>query len=475
MELLLSRGAAINAVNNGKCSALHVAVNKQHAQCVKVLLRHHCDVNLQDSYGDTALHDAIGKDALDIIDALCSCERVDFTLRNKRGFNVLHHAALKGNAYATEKLMARARHLVDVKKEDGFAALHLAALNGHKDVAAILLSSNGGNAKVDLRNNRRQTPLHLATSQGHWALVEFLVHHNADIASIDADGDTVIHIAIVKSPNQSNVVPTPESCQDSPLIYAIWQNLARQGVKTELALVCFLVNVDRSCTLLEHARNSKNKTPLDLLETDSQLAPYINLIRCYQYQSHNNQLEIENSSTSESSIYQIDTVLQSEVVHGTRKCISGSGDASECHNCLGTVTNAMKEREGNRFDPGSSLAIINCTHCGHGIAKTKDGQIATGEISLAKQKEKIKDNVLDEKEKEEDQDKEREKDKDLERLRYLETRIADLEEANMCSICMERRRNVAFLCGHGACEHCAAPLKTCHMCRKVITKKINLY
>lgn len=98
MELLLSRGAAINAVNNGRCSALHVAVNKQHAQCVKVLLRYHCDVNLQDSYGDTALHDAIGKDALDIIDALCACERVDFRLRNKRGFNVLHHAALKGNA-----------------------------------------------------------------------------------------------------------------------------------------------------------------------------------------------------------------------------------------------------------------------------------------------------------------------------------------------------------------------------------------
>lgn len=103
MELLLSRGAPMNTMNNGKCSALHVAVNKKHVQCVKFLLRHQCDVNLQDSYGDTALHDAIGKDAigkdaLDIIDALCSCERVDFTLRNKRGFNVLHHAALKGNA-----------------------------------------------------------------------------------------------------------------------------------------------------------------------------------------------------------------------------------------------------------------------------------------------------------------------------------------------------------------------------------------
>lgn len=101
-----------------------------------------------------------------------------------------------------------------------------------------------------------------------------------------------------------------------------------------------------------------------------------------------------------------------------------------------------------------------------------DGQLATGEVSIANSEEKSKD-MSEGKRKEEISD--REKDKDLERLRYLETRVADLEEANMCSICMERRRNVAFLCGHGACEHCAAPLKTCHMCRKTITKKINLY
>lgn len=118
-------------------------------------------------------------------------------------------------------MVARARHLVDVKKEDGFAALHLAALNGHREVAVILLSQNGGRAKVDLRNNRRQTPLHLATSQGHWSLVELLVHHNADIGSTDEDGDSVLHIAIAKSPNQQTAVPTPESSRDSPLIYAV--------------------------------------------------------------------------------------------------------------------------------------------------------------------------------------------------------------------------------------------------------------
>lgn len=61
------------------------------------------------------------------------------------------------------------------------------------------------------------------------------------------------------------------------------------------------------------------------------------------------------------------------------------------------------------------------------------------------------------------------------RLKYLESRIAEIEESYTCSICMERRRNVAFLCGHGACDNCSQTLRTCHMCRKLIARKINLY
>jgi len=62
-----------------------------------------------------------------------------------------------------------------------------------------------------------------------------------------------------------------------------------------------------------------------------------------------------------------------------------------------------------------------------------------------------------------------------ERLRYLENKFAEIEETYCCSICMERRRNIAFLCGHGACERCADVLTTCHMCRMPIKQKINLY
>ncbi|XP_011869057.1 PREDICTED: E3 ubiquitin-protein ligase MIB2-like isoform X1 [Vollenhovia emeryi] len=480
IQHLLAYGAAINAVNDSKCSALHVAVNKRAENGVGMLLFHACHVNLQNAHGNTALHEAIERNKLEIITMLTDQLTVDLTLRNDLGCNVLHLAALKGNADAMEFLVlcpqfAINTQLVDVKiKEDGFAPLHLAALNGHREVANILLSLPGRRAKVDLRNNRRQTPLHLATSQGHWSLVELLVHHNADLGSTDEDGNTVLHIAIAKSTNQQSAVPTSESSRDSPLIYAIWQNLAEQGAKTQLALACFLISVDKSGTLLEKARNNQKKTPLDLLEGTPQATLLADLLRSYKYQSHSTQLEIENNpSTSyvEPPTYRIDNISQSEGLRGAKKNVAGSGDAAECRNSSGIIADAKQE---NRIDPSSSVTLVGCARRGHTVVKTQalqDGQLATGEGSIANPEDRSKDS-LEGKRKEEIVDREKEKDK--ERLCYLETRVADLEKANTCSICMERRRNVAFLCGHRACEHCAAPLKTCHMCRKRITKKINL-
>lgn len=47
IDMLLTHGMNVNIVNKSQCSALHIAVNKQFRQCVKVLLCHQCDPNLQ--------------------------------------------------------------------------------------------------------------------------------------------------------------------------------------------------------------------------------------------------------------------------------------------------------------------------------------------------------------------------------------------------------------------------------------------
>jgi E3 ubiquitin-protein ligase mind-bomb len=51
MLLLLQTGADVNALNTSQCSALHIAINKQHVHCVRVLLQYNCDVNVQVYYG----------------------------------------------------------------------------------------------------------------------------------------------------------------------------------------------------------------------------------------------------------------------------------------------------------------------------------------------------------------------------------------------------------------------------------------
>ena len=48
LQILLGKsGAAINCANKNGRTALHIAVFKQHAECVQVLLKFNADVNKQ--------------------------------------------------------------------------------------------------------------------------------------------------------------------------------------------------------------------------------------------------------------------------------------------------------------------------------------------------------------------------------------------------------------------------------------------
>ena len=61
------------------------------------------------------------------------------------------------------------------------------------------------------------------------------------------------------------------------------------------------------------------------------------------------------------------------------------------------------------------------------------------------------------------------------KYQLLERKMRKLEEAFVCCICVERKKNVIFLCGHGTCRSCAEQLKTCPICQKPIEKKISTY
>ncbi|XP_017000069.2 E3 ubiquitin-protein ligase MIB2 [Drosophila takahashii] len=531
MRVLLQHGAEVNFLNSSHCSALHICAHKKTPHCVRELLQHNANVNIQDSYGDTALHDAIGKENTEVVELLCNAPNLDFTVKNNRGFNVLHHAALKGNVVAARRILLLSRQLVNVRKDDGFAALHLAALNGHAQVVETLVTE--GQAELDIRNNRRQTPFLLAVSQGHAGVIERLVRLSCDVNAKDEDGDNAMHLCVIKKSNlQSAAEPQPEEAPEihkfylslvqtsvraeDRLMYSILIYLSRSGCRVELNNANASIfewitdrnirqlifgqqgeaeSLPRNLQALEMSAASgeevsattgaesngagpaapppPQRQQLDLMPKPNELpsagaAPStpsaspgvkkLNSDAVQQNAAVSPQVAPRKKApkppvTSSSSVLEAGAAGPSpspvQIVSGPQECIV-------CNEILQLV----------RFEPCQhqiaceecGIRMKKCLRCGVVIERrlTASGRIVALPTSTSSPS-----------------DPTRLPSGDL--LRYLENKVQEFEESHFCGICMERKRDVAFLCGHGACSHCAETLRTCHMCRKTILKKINLY
>lgn len=72
VDMLLNRGARINATNMGDDTALHLAASHGHLDCVSILLRNKADVNPLNEHGNTPLHYACFWGFQDIAEMLLS-------------------------------------------------------------------------------------------------------------------------------------------------------------------------------------------------------------------------------------------------------------------------------------------------------------------------------------------------------------------------------------------------------------------
>ncbi len=60
-------------------------------------------------------------------------------------------------------------------------------------------------------------------------------------------------------------------------------------------------------------------------------------------------------------------------------------------------------------------------------------------------------------------------------LARLQQQLQEIREQVHCPICMDRVKNMVFLCGHGVCQNCGDRIQECPICRKQIEKSIILY
>ncbi|UJR29793.1 hypothetical protein I4U23_017339 [Adineta vaga] len=60
-------------------------------------------------------------------------------------------------------------------------------------------------------------------------------------------------------------------------------------------------------------------------------------------------------------------------------------------------------------------------------------------------------------------------------LTSLQQQLEEIREQVHCPICMDRLKDMIFLCGHGVCQNCGNRLQEYPICRKQIEKSIILY
>lgn len=316
---------------------------------------------------------------------------------------------------------------------------------------------------------------------GHCAVIELLVKLKANVNAKDEDGDTALHVALLKRANITSEVHQ----EDSPAIYIIYQQLSYVSeYRMALAIACYLIQV--RCDI--ETINAKNQTALSLLQ-DPQLEE---LLKSFKPKTNTNDI---HEGVNALSITDRAVPEGFNLTEFSPRNSPSHNSSNSSENATGRKSRSNTRRlpdEINKVDNAASVAKepsspkmskkpVECTVCSElseeNVCLEPCGHKPACEDCASRMKKCLQCGCCVQKRVTKDGRviPAKSRQPSAERMRYLECKIAEIEETHGCSICMERRRNIVFLCGHGACAKCADTLKTCHMCRKTITKKIPIY
>jgi ankyrin repeat protein len=164
IDLLLARGAAVNAKDSQESTPLHYAARGGDDETGKVLLARGADLNAVDNCGRTPLH-------------LAAQARYVSRAEDMAELLLSHGAQLE------------ARDL------EGRTPLMYAARDGKDGIAVVLITSG---AEINTKDNMGTTPLAYASESLHLSrdVVDLLISKGANINAIDKDGGTPLDYAL---------------------------------------------------------------------------------------------------------------------------------------------------------------------------------------------------------------------------------------------------------------------------------------
>ncbi|CAH3175858.1 unnamed protein product [Porites evermanni] len=392
----------------------------------------------------------------------------DVTVANNNGFNALQHAALRGNPSAMRILLSKLPRpwIVNEKKDDGYTALHLAALNNHTEVAELLVKQ--AKANKDIQNTNLQTPLHLAVERQHTQIVRLLVREGAKLDLTDKDGDTPLHESL-----RHHTLSQLRQLQDMQDVGKLLMGLGTQGAdkKSSASIALFLAANGADLNI----KNKKGQTPVDLCP-DPNLCKA--LAKCHK----------DRASGSQKNNSNLASLVDEDENEGLDECMVCSdmkrdmlfgpcGHVATCSLCSSRVKKCLMCKEAVQ----SRTKIEECLVCSEKIARTLfkpcGHMVACENCALLMKKcvqcrESIEEFIpfivcCG--------GKARTGNSSPFAGYHVRDHGVNKLVKNWNDIKMDRRKNLIFLCGHGACQLCGDRMQECPMCRKPVERRILLF
>ena len=190
VELLLSKGALIEAINSSSDTPLILAARNGYTSIMELLLLNGASGEAMDGDNSVLLHRATLSGYTRTVELLISKGASIEAMDGDRN-TPLHCAAFNGHTSTVELLLSKGA-LIEAMDVDNNTPLHSAASNGHTTTVELLLAKGASTEAMGYLN---KTPLHDAALYGHNSTMELLLAKGSSIEAMDESNHTPLHLA----------------------------------------------------------------------------------------------------------------------------------------------------------------------------------------------------------------------------------------------------------------------------------------
>jgi ankyrin repeat protein len=220
VKSLLNKGANINAKNRVGETLLIISIEHKCKEITNLLLQKGADVNIkQNTYtmtedqlpsylkqfiskpaktiivgGRSALHWAVFKDDMDLIDTLLA-KGANIDAVDAQGETPLHHAVTDGQTEIIKLLLSRGANVNFKESKFGLTPLHLAVIIPFEYKTEIINLLLEYGTDIDAVTNKGVTPVQFALTANHPEIVKLLISEGANVNNQDIDGEILLHSA----------------------------------------------------------------------------------------------------------------------------------------------------------------------------------------------------------------------------------------------------------------------------------------